>query len=201
MKNSMKKLISFMILLSVLVLNLTYISNINYAKDNNKKTHKEIALDIAKKQLEEQNAERFLPLVEKEIEQMYGSVGMNRDTTGYFPNGGAVKYKQKYTVPSLTVCKVFFSNEAYNIIINGNPLPKYIIDNIGSVVVGIFGFSVSVVGAICSFGSGWNDYNIKQAGGALKFYAEDANGSTNILLPWWDHPYGTYQSDAEVKKF
>lgn len=201
MKNLVKKTISFLILLSVLVLNLTYISNVNYTHDNDRKTHKEIALEIAKKQLKEQKAERFLPLIEKEIEQMYGNVGMNRDTTGYFPNGGVVKYKQEYTVPSVTVCKVFFSNETYNSIINGNPLPGYIVGAVGSVIIDVFGWTANIANAICSIGSGWNDYNIKQAGGALKFYAEDANGSTNILLPWWDHPFSTYPSNAYVRSF
>ena len=107
-----KKIISLILLLSVFTtINLRYTSVNSFAKEE--KSHKEIALEMAKKQLKEQKADRFLPLIEKEIEEMYGNIGMFKDTTGYFPNGGAVSYVQSYTVPRLTVCKVFFSDEAY----------------------------------------------------------------------------------------
>lgn len=199
MKKLTKKIISLMLLTSLLFINVTYITTNSFAKEE--KSHKEIALEIAKRQIKEQNAERFLPLVEKEIEKMYNNSFMNKDTTGYFPNGGAVKYIQSYTVPRLTVCKVFFSDEAYDEIINGNPIPNSFINNTSGAIVGSFGFLQSVLWAICYIGNDWNDYNIKNAGGALKFYAEDANGSTNILLPWWNHPYADYQDDAEVYRF
>ncbi len=195
-----KKIISLILLLSVFTtINLRYTSVNSFAKEE--KSHKEIALEMAKKQLKEQKADRFLPLIEKEIEEMYGNIGRFKDTTGYFPNGGAVSYVQSYTVPRLTVCKVFFSDEAYEEIINGNPIPDSFSNNIGSVLIGKLGLRESIVWAICSIGNDYNNYNIKEAGGVLKFYAEDANGSTNILLPWWDHPYATYPDDADVEIF
>lgn len=195
-----KKIISLILLLSVFTtINLRYTSVNSFAKEE--KSHKEIALEMAKKQLKEQKADRFLPLIEKEIEEMYGNIGRFKDTTGYFPNGGAVSYVQSYTVPRLTVCKVFFSDEAYEEIINGNSVPDSFEDYIENAIVKKFGLAAQIVFDICSIGSDYNNSNIQEAGGVLKFYAEDANGSTNILLPWWDHPYATYPDDADVEQF
>ena len=201
MKRMMKKIISF-ILLVTMVCGMgvsAYASEQAYTDSLEKE--KEAMLEDVKRQLLEQDAMRFYPVYEQLISDMLTPVTRaTKDSKAYLPDGGVIYYAN-YLNTGVEMMNTYYSDEAYDALINGDPMPGAFSDLVAALTVGLVSQSVAALLAVQAFLTTAEKKRIKDAGGAYLSVTKDHEGYARAILAWKGHPYVTYTSGAKVTKF
>lgn len=116
------------------------------------------------------------------------------------PNGGTIYYKN-YVNTGVEMLNTYYSDEAYNALINGDPVPNAFVDMVAALTVGLASKAVGAFMAVHSFLTIAEKQRIKDAGGVYLCVTQDKEGYAQAILAWRGHPYVTYESGAVITKF
>ncbi len=176
-----------------------YASEQAYA--SNLEQEKNEMLEDVKEQLVAQDAMRFYPVYEQMINDMFTPVTRaTNDSKAYFPNGGTIYYAN-YLNTGVEMMNTYYSDEAYDALINGDPMPGAFVDLVGNLTVALASKSVAALIGVYGFLSTAEMKRIKNAGGAYLCVTEDHEGYARAILAWKNHPYANYTSGAKVNRF
>lgn len=158
-------------------------------------------LEDVKEQLIAQDAIRFYPIYEKMINDMYTPVTRaTKDLKAYFPNGGTIYYAN-YLNTGVEMMNTYYSDEAYNALINRDSTPSAFVELVAKLTVRLASKSASSLMTAYKILTKLEMNRIKEAGGAYLCVTEDHEGYASAILAWRGHPYATYSSGATVNKF
>lgn len=189
-------------LMSILI--ITAVVPMSYAEEANAHNFlipQEEMLELARQQLEEQDAMRFYDVIEERINEIYAQTYSSWRYVWMSGGGIATYTRTGQHNHKVDVVETYMSQSEYSRIANGYNLTNGFIDLVIGTTIGLAsvagGFLYSTIALINS------DLRnqIVAAGGAYVLYTKDVSASASIALPWADSPIAKIPMDAQYVVF
>ncbi len=148
MKKTAKKIVSLVMLVTMVWGSGVSAYAAEQSYESQMEQEKVAMLEDVKQQLIAQDGMRFYPIYEKMIEDMFAPATRASQTS--LPNGGTIYYKN-YVNTGVEMLNTYYSDEAYNALINGDPVPNAFVDMVAALTVGLASKAVGALMAVHSF--------------------------------------------------